>query len=164
MLIMTTIDDLPPEGIPYIIDRIMDCGAKNVHILNALTKKGRMEYIIFIDFEKDILDEISSLLALEFGTIGMKVFEYKHIKFPYKLEEKIFTIDVEGTSFKGKVKIKYLYDNNEIISVKAEYEDIKALGRKLTDKGFNISFSKIKTIVEAEAYNNISDKKIKITL
>ena len=89
MLIMTTIDDLPPEGIPYITDKIIDAGAKNVHIINALTKKGRMEYIVLVDFEEEFFDDISSLLALEFGTIGMKIFRHEHKKFPYELIEKI---------------------------------------------------------------------------
>ena len=71
MLIMATVDDMPPEGIPYITDKVMDNGAKNIHIINAYTKKGRMEYIIFVDFPDESLEEISSLLALEFGTIGM---------------------------------------------------------------------------------------------
>lgn len=54
MLIMPTIDDLPSEGIPYIIEKIMDSSAKNIHILNVYTKKGRVEYIILVDFEEKI--------------------------------------------------------------------------------------------------------------
>ena len=100
---MTTIDDLPPEGIPYITDKIISTGAKNVHIINALTKKGRMEYIILVDFEEKYLEEVSNLLALEFGTIGMKLFDYEHIKFPYKLIDKKVVINVTDSSFENIV-------------------------------------------------------------
>ncbi|MCQ2969987.1 MAG: DUF111 family protein [archaeon] len=166
MLIMTTIDDLPPEGIPYITEKIMDSGAKNIHILNAYTKKGRVEYIILVDFEEKYLDDISSLLALEFGTIGMKLFDYKHIRFPYKLDEKSFLININHCSLESKVKIKYLFDSDEkLISLKAEYDDLKRLAITLNKKGFDVSFSKLKTIIEAEAYiNSIELNELKISL
>lgn len=160
MLIMTTIDDLPPEGIPYITDKIIDIGAKNVHIINALTKKGRMEYIVLVDFEEKYFDDISSLLALEFGTIGMKIFKHDHKKFPYELVEKKVLININDSSLESIVKIKYLFsDENKLISLKAEYEDLKLLAKELNQKGFDISFSKLKTIIEAEAYKDSIDSK-----
>lgn len=166
MLIMTTIDDLPPEGIPYITDKIMDSGAKNVHIINALTKKGRMEYIVLVDFEEEYFDDISSLLALEFGTIGMKIFKHEHKKFPYELIEKKVLININDSSFESIVKIKYLFsDDKKLISLKAEYEDLKHLAKELNQQGLDISFSKLKTIIEAEAYkDSIGSKSIFFTL
>ena len=166
MLIMTTIDDLPPEGIPYITDKIMDSGAKNVHIINALTKKGRMEYIVLVDFEEEYFDDISSLLALEFGTIGMKIFKHEHKKFPYELIEKKVLISINDSSLESVAKIKYLFsDDNKLISLKAEYEDLKLLAQNLNQKGYDISFSKLKTIIEAEAYKNpIDSESILISL
>ncbi|WP_407462903.1 nickel insertion protein [Methanobrevibacter sp.] len=166
MLIMTTIDDLPPEGIPYITDKIMDSGAKNVHIINALTKKGRMEYIVLVDFEEEYFDDISSLLALEFGTIGMKIFKHEHKRFPYELIEKKVLINIKDSSLESVAKIKYLFsDDNKLISLKAEYEDLKLLAKELNQKGFDISFSKLKTIIEAEAYKNpIDSESILISL
>lgn len=161
MLIMTTIDDLPPEGIPYITDKIMESGAKNVHIINALTKKGRMEYIVLVDFEEEYFDDISSLLALEFGTIGMKIFKHEHKKFPYELIEKKVLININDSSLESVAKIKYLFsDDNKLISLKAEYEDLKLLAKELNQKGFDISFSKLKTIIEAEAYKNPIDSEL----
>ncbi len=166
MLIMTTIDDLPPEGIPYITDKIIDAGAKNVHIINALTKKGRMEYIVLVDFEEEFFDDISSLLALEFGTIGMKIFRHEHKKFPYELIEKKVLIKINDTKFEYDLKIKYLFSlEDKLISLKAEYEDLKLLAKDLNAKDYDISFSKLKTIIEAEAYKSpIDSKSIEISL
>lgn len=73
MLIMTTIDDISLESIPYIGNRLIDNGANNFHIINSFTKKGRMEYILFVDLDENKLEDVSSLLALEFGTIGMRI-------------------------------------------------------------------------------------------
>ena len=36
---MITVDDLPAEGLPYIIEKTIERGAKNIHVLNAITKR-----------------------------------------------------------------------------------------------------------------------------
>jgi uncharacterized protein (DUF111 family) len=65
MLLMITVDDLPTEGLPYIIERPMKRGAKNIHVLNGITKKGRIEYIFLVEVSEKSLENISKFLALE---------------------------------------------------------------------------------------------------
>lgn len=155
MLLMTTIDDLPAEGIPYVIERTLDKGANNIHVLNAITKKGRTEYIVLVDVDKNRLEDICSLLALEFGTLGIKAFEYNHLKFPFEIETKTVTVRAENIELESNVKVKYLKDKNEVISLKAEYEDIKPIALALNSKGIRIPLSKLKTIIEAKTYENV---------
>ena len=166
MLLMTTIDDLPVESLPYIIERTLDEGANNIHVLNAITKKGRMEYMVLVDVDKNRLDDICSLLALEFGTLGIKTFEYNHLKFPFEIETKIVTVTAENIALESNIRVKYLKKNeNEVTSLKAEYEDIKALVLALDSHGIKIPFSKLKTIIEAKAYENVlKDGKITISV
>jgi hypothetical protein len=152
---MTTIDDLPAEGLPYIIERTMNEGANNVHVLNAFTKKGRMEYIILVDVDENKLNDICSLLALEFGTLGIKTLEYKHLKFPFELESKTVKVNAENIGLESNVRVKYLKNNGEVVSLKAEYEDIKPIALKLSSKGIKIPLLKLKTLIEAEAYKNV---------
>ena len=125
-----------------------------------------MEYIVLVDFEEEYFEDISSLLALEFGTIGMKIFKHEHKKFPYELIEKKVLININDSSLESVAKIKYLFsDDNKLISLKAEYEDLKLLAKELNQRGFDISFSKLKTIIEAEAYKNpIDSESILISL
>lgn len=165
MLLMTTIDDLPAEGLPYVIERTLDEGANNIHVLNAITKKGRMEYIVLVDVDGNKLDDICSLLALEFGTLGIKTFEYKHIKFPFEIKSKTVTVKTKNLELEAKVKVKYLKkDKNEVISLKAEYEDIKPIAMTLNSKGIKISLSKLKTIIEAETYKDVLKEEIMINI
>ena len=90
----------------------------------------------------------------------MKIFKHEHKKFPYELIEKQVLININNYSLESTVKIKYLFNDNEkLISLKAEYEDLKLLTKKLNQKGFDISFSKLKTIIEAEAYITPTDSK-----
>ena len=156
MLLMITVDDLPAEGLPYIIEKTIERGAKNIHVLNAITKKGRMEHIFLVDVEKKYLEEISLLLALELGTLGMKAFNTEHIMLPFEIASKNVLIKTKNENYNSKVQVKYLKnDNNQVISLKAEYEDIKTLAMALESRGVEIPLSKLKTIIEAEAYKKI---------
>ena len=83
MLLMATVDDVPAEVVPYIIERVMEAGADNIHVVNAITKKNRMEYIVYVDVGMEKMDAVCNILALEFGTIGVKAFEPRHIMLPY---------------------------------------------------------------------------------
>ncbi len=160
MLLMITVDDLPAEGLPYIIEKTMEKGAKNIHVLNAITKKGRMEHIFLVDVEKKYLEEVSLLLALELGTLGIKTFNTEHIMLPFEIVTKNVTVQTKKEDYKSKVQVKYLKNNdNQVISLKAEYEDIKTLAIALESKGIEIPLSKLKTIIEAEAYNKILHEK-----
>ncbi|MCE5213962.1 MAG: LarC family nickel insertion protein, partial [Methanobacterium sp.] len=136
--------------------RTMELGANNIHVLNAITKKGRMEYIVLVDVEEKLLDDICSLLALEFGTLGIKTFKYDHVKFPYKLESKVVTFKSNDINLKSQVRIKYVKkDEHQIISLKAEYEDVQSIAESLNLNKINIPLSKLKTIIEAECYRKV---------
>jgi uncharacterized protein (DUF111 family) len=159
MLLMTTIDDLPPESLPYIIDRTLEKGANNIHILNAITKKGRMEHIILVDVNEKHQDDVCSLLALEFGTLGIKTLKYEHIKFPYEIESKNVTIQADNNLLEMEIRVKFVKKDDEIISLKAEYEDLQTMTQALNSKDINIPLSKLKTIIEAETYKDVLKNK-----
>ncbi|OPX59144.1 MAG: hypothetical protein A4E25_01304 [Methanobacterium sp. PtaB.Bin024] len=156
MLLMTTVDDLPAEGLPYVIERTMEKGAKNIHVLNGITKKGRVEYIFFVDVDKQHLEDVSALLALELGTLGIKTFKTEHIPLPFEINSRKVTIEGKNEQFESEVQVKYLKnDDDQVISLKAEYEDIKKIAMGLESKGIQIPLSKLKTIIEAKSYNKI---------
>ena len=153
---MTTGDDLPAEGLPYVIERTMEKGAKNIHVLNGITKKGRVEYIFFVDVDKQHLEDVSALLALELGTLGIKTFKTEHIPLPFEINSRKVTIEGKNEQFESEVQVKYLKnDDDQVISLKAEYEDIKKIAMGLESKGIQIPLSKLKTIIEAKSYNKI---------
>jgi len=160
MLLMTTIDDLPLESLPYIIDRSLEKGANNIHILNAITKKGRMEHIILVDVDEKHQDDVCSLLALEFGTLGIKILKYDHVKFPYEIESKTVTIKADNNLFEMEINVKFVKKDEKIISLKAEYEDLQTMTIALNSKGINIPLSKLKTIIESEIYKDVLKSEI----
>ena len=164
MLLMITVDDLPAEGLPYIIEKTIETGAKNVHVLNAITKKGRMEYIFLVDVNRKSFEDVSSLLALELGTLGIKTLKTEHTMLPFEIISKNVIIKTKNEQYESNVQVKYLKNKDkQVISLKAEYEDIKTMANDLEDHGIIIPLSKLKTLIEAEAYKKILfDKEIVI--
>jgi hypothetical protein len=60
----------------------------------------------------------------------------------------------------SKVRVQILInDEKKIISLKADYEDVKSISTDLNYKGVKISLSKLKTIIEAEVYKSVLDEK-----
>ena len=164
MLLMITVDDLPTESLPYIIEHTLEIGAKNIHVLNRITKKGRLEYIFLVEVTEEKLKDVSASLALELGTLGMQIFHTDHIMLPFEIITQKVTVETNTNQFEAEVHVKYLKnDNDQIISLKAEYEDIKRIALNLESKGIQISLSKLKTIIESEAYKKaLFEENIKI--
>jgi hypothetical protein len=54
--------------------------------------------------------------------------------------------------------VKYLEKEGRILSLKAEYEDLRALAIKLGSAGLHVPFSKLKAMIEAEAYSKALEK------
>lgn len=43
MLLLVNVDDISGEVIPHVIDGLMARGAESVHVVQAITKKGRRD-------------------------------------------------------------------------------------------------------------------------
>lgn len=152
---MATVDDVPAEVVPYIIERVMDAGADNIHVVSAITKKNRMEYIVYVDVSEEKSGDICTILALEFGTIGVKAFEPRHLMLPYRVESKAIQVRVAERTFDRTVRVKYISSDGQVLSLKAEYEDVKSLAVDLAGHGLRVPFSKLKALIEAEAFSKV---------
>lgn len=158
MLLMATVDDVSAEAVPYIIERAMEAGADNVHVVSAITKKNRMEYIVYVDLKEDKLEAIYTLMAMEFGTLGAKAIAYEHITLPFRLEHKVVRVTARDKSLEGDVRVKYIEREGRVLSLKADHEDLRALALRLASSGLNMPISKLKALIEAEAYSRVLEK------
>lgn len=160
MLLMTNVDNINCEHVPYLIEELMKKGANNVHVLPAITKKGRTEYIFFIDTIRAHAEELAELMAQETGTLGVRFLEGEHHAFEYEIKQ----LDVSfGNShhnvlWHGPIDFKIVHNTKgSIISVRAEYEQIKEVAEELRQKRMNISFYEIKEMIEQRALTQFKD-------
>ncbi|CVK21349.1 nickel insertion protein [Sporomusa sphaeroides] len=154
MLLMTTVDNVNAEHVPYLIEQLMAKGAGNVHVVNAMTKKGRPEYILLIDTPEGNVDIVSGYLAAELGTLGIRQFNVDHISYKYSIETMKVTLQ-DGTGNKiweDNVNVKLVKDvRDNPLTARAEYECVKKAAKAFEASGAGITFYELKQIIESQA-------------
>lgn len=118
-LLETNVDDCSPEVLSYLIERLIEEGALDAHILQALMKKGRFGYIIRVI--ADDAEKFSRILMEESGTLGVRVLPFE--RFEAERRSKTSTIEISGK--KEKIRVK-----ESEFSKKPEFEDLRKLARK----------------------------------
>jgi len=154
MLLMVNVDDAPGETVPHVIDGLMARGAKSVHVVPAITKKGRPEFIFFVDVGsgKTKVETLAVFMAGELGTIGVRTLETDHMHFDYKITPVRLSLQREGDVLRAIVRVKQIYNKDgEILSVKADYDDIKSARLLLKECSLELSFKALKGLVEQTA-------------
>ena len=151
MLLMVNVDDVSGETISHVIDELMDFGAASVHVVPAITKKGRPEYLFYVDASENLIDAIGAYFARELGTIGMRILETRHVPFRYRMKGVRITDADAPEASATDVGVKEVLDNDgRVVSIKADYEDLKTALTRLRRSGraSNISFTALKRLAE----------------
>jgi uncharacterized protein (DUF111 family) len=152
MLLLVNVDDMSAEGLPYVIDGLMARGAKSVHVVQAITKKGRLEFLFFVDAPEERVETLGGFLASEVGTLGVRVFEPRHIRFEYRVRKMRLIAQTGGEPVQVSVRVKEILGREQqVISIKAESEDLQVALAQLEQAGSGISFTALKGFVEQAA-------------
>lgn len=160
MLLMTNVDNITCEQVPYLIEELMKLGAKNVHVVPAFTKKGRSEYIFLIDSGDADMDSLARFMALETGTLGVRVVKTEHYPFTYKVIKLDFSLrDEEDLPlWEGEVDVKVVIGKEQKpLSARVEYEDLRALTSRAQEAGLELSMYELKELIEGKALKGIKE-------
>lgn len=120
----TNIDHLSGETIGYLFEKLMKEGARDVAIVPIIMKKNRPGHLLKVISKKKDTDILLSTIFRETGTLGVRVSQHTHRGLANR---KIISLDVNIAGKKENIRFKLGYINNEIISSRPEYEDIKKI-------------------------------------
>ncbi|WP_255335990.1 nickel insertion protein [Methanosarcina sp. KYL-1] len=157
---MTNVDNITCDQVPYLIEELMKLGAKNVHVVPAFTKKGRSEYIFLIDSGDAALDSLAEFMALETGTLGVRVLKTEHYPFAYELIKLYFSLrDEEDLPlWEGEVNVKVVIGKEQKpLSARVEYEELRELASSVRKAGLELSMYELKELIEGKALKGIKD-------
>ncbi|ADI74279.1 conserved hypothetical protein [Methanohalobium evestigatum Z-7303] len=160
MLLMTNVDSVSCDQIPYIIDELYKKSAKNVHVVPSFTKKGRQEYIFFIDVSKDNMENVAEFMALETGILGIRKIETEHYVFDFDIQKVNLSFDDNDGEllWKGCLDAKIVKNKQGIpLSARAEFEQLKSATEDIKQYGLNISIYELKEMVEQKALQEIKN-------
>jgi pyridinium-3,5-bisthiocarboxylic acid mononucleotide nickel chelatase len=71
--IETNIDDMNPEILPYVIEKLMGAGALDAFLIPIIMKKGRPAHLLSVLSDQRTLDAMLSILFRETTTIGVRI-------------------------------------------------------------------------------------------
>lgn len=124
VLLESNIDDCTSENLSYAVERLMDEGALDVHVIQCVMKKGRLGYLVRVLTDDSDSEKFSKILMMESGTLGVRVLPIIH---RFEAEREIRTVKLGKENARVKVS-EY--------GIKPEYDDVRRIARKC-----NIRFS-----------------------
>ena len=135
-ILETNIDDVSGEILGYLIEKIMNQGAKDVSIYPGITKKGRPTNLVCVICDDVKIDTIIDTLILETGTLGIRISNSNRFIVPRSNHN--FSLTFDGKSFEVNYKKS---SHNGKTHFKIEFDDLK-----------NISNALDKPIVDTESF------------
>lgn len=141
LVLEANIDNTSPEILGYLTEKLMKKGALDVFLTPIIMKKGRPGTLLSVLCNSDKLNELSSLIFSETGTIGFRT--QFHLR--KKLSRKIESIK---TKF-GKARVKVIKEGKKIY-ISPEYEDCRIIAEK-----YNLSLRDVYREVERSYWSNV---------
>lgn len=126
--IETNVDDATGETIGSMIETLYASGAKDVTVLQGISKKNRPSFIIKVLSDITSRDSLVKLLLNETGSLGCRVHEIDRITIP----RSFITTPITIGNQRFVVKVKLSKDKDGTIKmIKPEYDDIKKIATRL---------------------------------
>ncbi|MFB6104608.1 MAG: nickel insertion protein [Halobacteriaceae archaeon] len=119
-ILETVVDDVSPELLGRLQDRLAAVGAHHVSVLGVTTKASRPGHLVRVTVDPDDADPVARRLARETGTTGVRELRAAH-RFVADTETVTATVEFDDRSFDVAVKLAAM--DEEVYDVSAEYGD-----------------------------------------
>ena len=139
-VIETNIDHLTGEEIGYLFDVLLDAGASDVSVTPTIMKKNRQGSLLKVISRKEKREKILDTIFKETGSLGIRIAPHIHRGIS-KREFVKKTYSINNNDYEVTFKVAYI--NDEIISDRPEYEDLKKIAQ---DTG--LSLREVKEMIQ----------------
>jgi uncharacterized protein (TIGR00299 family) protein len=121
-VIETSIDDMTPQNIGYVSDRLLEAGALDVVTIPVQMKKGRPGHLLQVLSPMNRIDALSRILFEETTTIGIR----RHSVSRTILDREIVPVETEY----GAISVKVSKLDGKIVTCTPEYEDCVRIAKQ----------------------------------
>jgi pyridinium-3,5-bisthiocarboxylic acid mononucleotide nickel chelatase len=136
-VIETHIDDMNPELLGFLMERLLDEGALDVAFSPLQMKKNRPAVKLTVISSPALLLHLSRIILLESTAIGVRHYPAQRLKLERRSETRQTTL--------GPVRLKVLCDEGVVVRVSPEFEE----GRRLALET-GLPLAEVYRIVERE--------------
>lgn len=122
LLLETNLDDLNPELIPYVIESLLNAGARDAWTTPIVMKKGRPAITLAVLVASPDKDRMTAIIFKETTTFGIRIRSVNR----EVLDRDSVEVEVEGF----RVRVKRGHRAGEVLTIAPEYEDCAQAARK----------------------------------
>ncbi len=125
-VVETHIDDMSPEILGFLMERLLAGGALDVSFSPLQMKKNRPGVKLTILCQPHQMDILARIVLLESTAIGIRYYPVKRMKLERTLEERV-------TSF-GPVRVKVVREGEAVVRISPEFDECRriALGKGIS--------------------------------
>ncbi|MCI6464979.1 MAG: nickel pincer cofactor biosynthesis protein LarC [Faecalicatena sp.] len=134
----TNIDDCTGEALGYVMQRLLDAGARDVHYIPVFMKKNRPAYQLNVICMREDVEKLEEIIFKETTTIGIRRQRMERSVLKRELKE------VETSLGTARVKVCSLPSGNRIYP---EYDSVVQLSEKN-----RLSWQDVYRLIEREAH------------
>ncbi len=121
----TTVDDVTPETLGGLQERLAEVGARDVAIVPTTMKKSRPGHLVRVVVKPDDVERVARRLAAETGTLGIRETATTHRWIAERSIERV-TVELGGEAHEIAVKVAS-DDTGAVYDVSAEYDDCASI-------------------------------------
>jgi len=123
----TNVDDVPPEVLGSLHERLREAGARDVSVLPATMKKSRPGHLVKAVVRPEDADRVARALATETGTLGVREHGAGH---RWVAERRVETVEIDVDGESHAVRVKVATDEaGALLDASAEHDDALAVAR-----------------------------------
>ncbi|NEU30117.1 LarC family nickel insertion protein [bacterium LRH843] len=122
MKLEVNLDDMSPEWLGFLLDKLFDAGANDAFYVPIYMKKNRPGIMLQLLCSLHKLDEIKSVIFKETTTLGIR-YSSVHV---HRLQRRFREVQTPW----GKVTVKEGLHNGIVVQSAPEYEDCKRLAEQ----------------------------------
>ena len=120
-LLETNIDDMNPELFPYVLERLLEAGARDAWLAPVLMKKGRPAHVLSVLADNSLRDALIGILMNETSTTGVRMQSVQRRRLPRESA-------IIPTSF-GELRVKVITREGGASFV-PEFEECRRFARE----------------------------------
>lgn len=140
-------DNINGEEAGAALEEFYRAGAKNVQLINAVTKKNRPSYMFVVDGDNESTSEIQEVILHGVRATGWHEISSDHCFVRLGIVEKEVLIEAGDDQFIERITRKVSSSEPELI--RPEYECCKRIRERLNNEyGLNPSFALVKQKLE----------------
>jgi uncharacterized protein (TIGR00299 family) protein len=121
-VIETNIDDMNPQNLAYVTERLLEAGALDVTTIPVQMKKGRSGFVLQVLSPMNRSEILSRMIFEETTSIGLRQYVARRVS----LERELVPVETAH----GTVRVKVSRQDGKIVSATPEFEDCARIARE----------------------------------